>query len=70
MLTGAIRKKEKGYKKSAPEGGRGARGGGGVMATRAPAVLINHLETMSVILALKLLTDQINKGYITLECPR
>ena len=66
MLTGAIRKKEKGYKKSAPEGG----GRGGVMATRAPVVLINHLETMSVILALNLLTDQINKGYITLECPR
>ena len=61
MLTGAIRKKEKGYKKKVPQ----KEGGGGVMATRAHAVLINHLETMSVIL-----TDQINKGYITLECPR
>ena len=57
---------EKGYKKKVPQ----KEGGGGVMATRAHAVLINHLETMSVILALNLLTDQINKGYITLECPR
>ena len=55
MLTGAIRKKEKGYK-NLPQ----REGEGGVMATRALAVLINNLETMSVILALNLLTDQIN----------